>query len=69
MLNFPSLEWGEKNKMLQIEMEKLAMQHPRNELKEFGSVLGPETEESGSVGTAVNSVFAVLERYANTPCG
>lgn len=55
--------------MLQIEMEMLGIQRPRNELKELGSVLGPETEESGSVGTAVNSVFAALESYANTPCG
>lgn len=44
-------------------MEKLCTQGPGDGLEQLGSVLfswilGPETEESGSVGTAVNSVFA-----------
>lgn len=49
--------------MLRIEVEKLGIQRSRNEPKELGRVLfswtlGPETEGSGNVGTAVNSVFA-----------
>lgn len=45
------------------EMEKLCTQRSGDGLDQLGSVLfpwtlGPETEENGSVGTAVNSAFA-----------